>query len=126
MAHYALLDENSIVTQVIVGRDENDLPDGIADWESYYGNNFNQVCKRTSYNTVGGVHELDGTPFRKNYAGIGYVYDAEKDAFIPPKPYSSWVLNEDTCLWNAPVEAPLEGGPYAWNEETTSWDPVTE
>jgi hypothetical protein len=83
VAHYAFLDENNIVTEVIVGKDEGE--DGI-DWEAYYGAFRGQVCKRTSYNTRGGVHTLGGTPLRKNYAGIGYTYDSERDAFIPPKP----------------------------------------
>jgi len=104
MAHYALLDENNIVTRVIVGRDEND---GDQDWEIEYGNFLNQRCKRTSYNTYGGVHyNANGEPsedqskaFRKNYAGIGFYYDEERDAFIPPRKDESWVLNETTCLW---------------------------
>lgn len=115
MAHYAFLDENSTVTEVIAGIDETELIEG-KDPETWYGEFRNQVCKRTSYS--GNI--------RKNYAGIGYTYDAERDAFIPPKPYPSWILDENTCLWNAPVEAPSEGGPYAWNEDTLSWDPVTE
>ena len=89
------------------------------------------VYKQTSYNTHGGVHSLGGTPFRKNYAGLGYTYDANRDAFIPPKPYASWVLNETTCLWNAPVAMPSDVGQgdppkrYTWNEETRTWDLVT-
>lgn len=118
MAHYTFLDENNIVTEVIVGKDEND--EGI-DWEAHYGAFRNQLCKRTSYNTIGGVHILGGTPYRKNYAGIGYIYDSVRDAFIPQKPYSSWVLNEDTCLWDAPVSYPTDGKQYTWNEETKSW-----
>ena len=81
----------------------------------------NDVWKQTSYNTQGGVHKLDGTPFRKNYAGIGYTYDEARDAFISPKSYSSWTLNEDTCLWEAPSAKPDDGKEYIWNEETTSW-----
>lgn len=96
MAHYAFLDDNNIVVEVIVGKDENE--DGI-DWEQYYGNIKNKVCFRTSYNTIGGVHVHGGTPFRKNYAGIGYSYDSIRDAFIPPKPDGNWILNEDSCLW---------------------------
>lgn len=121
MAHYAFLDENNIVTQVIVGRDENDLPDGISDWEIYYGDKVGQPCKRTSYNTIGGVHELGGTPFRKNYAGIGYSYDADREAFIPPQDYPSWTLNETTCLWEAPVPYPTDGKPYRWDEDGLQW-----
>lgn len=121
MAHYAFLDSNNIVTEVIVGKDEGEQ--GI-DWEKWYGDFRGQVCKRTSYNTSGGVHSSGGTPYRKNYAGIGYSYDAERDAFIPPKPFESWLLNEDSCLWEAPVPHPAGGGFYTWNEETGSWVPV--
>jgi hypothetical protein len=76
---------------------------------------------QTSYNTIGGVHTLGGTPLRKNFAGVGYTYDAQKDAFIPPKPYASWTLNEDTCNWDAPVARPNDDKIYRWNESTTSW-----
>ena len=82
------------------------------------------VWKQTSYNTIGGVHSLGGTPLRKNHAGIGYTYDEIRDAFIAPKPYSSWILNEDTCLWNAPVAYPQDDNIYKWNEKTLSWDIV--
>lgn len=119
MAHYAFLDENNIVTEVIVGKDEGE--DGV-DWQSHYSAFRGQVCKRTSFNTHGGVHRSGGTPFRKNYAGKGYTYDAERDAFIPPQPFASWSLNEDTCLWEAPTAMPDDGNRYTWNEETTSWD----
>ena len=118
MAHYAFLDANNIVTEVIVGKDENE--DGIL-WELHYGAFRNQVCKRTSYNTIGGVHTSGGTPYRKNYAGMGYTYDESRDAFIPPKPFNSWVLNETTCLWDAPTPMPEDGKPYRWDEDTTSW-----
>jgi hypothetical protein len=125
MAHYAFLDENNIVTQVIVGRDENEVVDGITDWESYYSQFAGQRCLRTSYNTYGGQHINGGTPFRKNYAGIGYFYDDSRDAFIPPKPYPSWVLNEETCRWEAPIPFPDEPGVnYDWNEENQTWDIV--
>mgnify|MGYP003678226474 FL=1 len=80
------------------------------------------IWKQTSYNTRGGVHLTGGTPFRKNHAGIGYSYDQTRDAFIPPKPYNSWILNEDTCLWEAPVALPDTENRYTWNEATTSWD----
>ena len=80
------------------------------------------VWKQTSYNTHGGVHDLGDTPLRKNYAGIGYTYDEDRDAFIPKKPYNSWVLNEDTCLWEAPVALPDTENRYNWNEETQQWD----
>jgi len=82
------------------------------------------IWKQTSYNTVGGVHKLGGTPLRKNYAGIGMTYDEDRDAFIYKKPYNSWVLNETTCLWNAPVVMPQDGKSYKWNEQTLSWDIV--
>ncbi len=118
MAHYAFLDENNIVTEVIVGKNENE--EGI-NWEQHYGNFRGQLCKRTSYNTIGGVHQLGGTPFRKNYAGIGYQYDQQRDVFIPPKPYNSWILNEDTCLWDAPIPYPQDGNKYTWNEEIKNW-----
>ena len=130
MGHYAFLNMQNIVTEVIVGKDETDGP---TNWEMHYGNFREQVCKRTSYNTRGGVHYTNGEPsddqsqaFRKNYAGIGYTYDETRDAFIPPKPFDSWTLNEDSCLWEAPVAYPEDGQQYTWNEETTSWDLITE
>ena len=123
MAHYAFLNMSNIVTEVIVGKDESDGP---TNWEIHYGNFREQVCKRTSYNTRGGVHINGGTPFRKNYAGIGYTYDETRDAFIPPKPFDSWTLNEDSCLWEAPTAYPDDDQMYTWNEETTSWDLITE
>lgn len=117
MAHYAFLDENNIVTEVIVGNPEG----GLIDWESHYGAFRGQACKRTSFNTHGGVHTLGGTPLRKNYAGIGYTYDSQRDAFIPPKPFASWVLNDDTCLWDAPVAMPDDNKMYQWDETSGSW-----
>jgi hypothetical protein len=80
------------------------------------------IWKQTSYNTIGGVHNNGGTPLRKNHAGIGYTYDEDRDAFIPPKPFNSWILNEDTCLWEAPVSYPTDGQKYEWNEDTQQWD----
>ena len=121
MAHYAFLNMQNIVTEVIVGKDETD---GNINWEIHYGNIREQICKRTSYNTVGGVHLGGGTPFRKNYAGIGYTYDESRDAFIPPKPFDSWTLNETSCLWEAPVAYPDDGEVYTWNEENQNWDLV--
>ena len=118
MAHYAFLDENNIVTEVIVGKNEGE--EG-TDWEVHYGNFRGQTCKRTSYNTSGGVHTGGGTPYRKNYAGIGYSYDAARDAFIPPKPYLSWLLNESTCQWEAPVPYPVDGERYSWDEAAGEW-----
>jgi len=125
MAHYALLDENNIVTLVITGVDENDLstlPDEFASWEEWYGNYKGQTCKRTSINTVNNTHILGGTPFRGNCAAIGMIYDAENDVFIPPKPFESWALNSSTWSWEAPVDYPNDGEIYVWNEETLSWD----
>ena len=118
MAHYAFLDTNNIVTEVIVGKDEGEQ--GI-DWEQHYCAFRSQTCKRTSYNTHGGVHNGGGTPFRKNYAGIGYTYDTTRDAFIPPQPYASWVLDETSCLWQAPVPMPDDGQLYAWDEDAGDW-----
>jgi hypothetical protein len=88
--------------------------------EQVYLLHTGNIWKRTSYNTAGGQHP-EGRPFRKNYAGIGFKYDAQRDAFIPPQPYPSWVLNEDTCLWDAPTPMPTDGKLYSWDEETTSW-----
>jgi hypothetical protein len=115
MAHFAKLDANNIVTFVTVGRQEDDGK------EAELCARTGDVYKQTSYNTHGGVHALGGTPLRKNYAGIGYTYDAGRDAFIPPKPYASWLLNETTCLWDAPVAYPDDGKRYSWDEATTSW-----
>ena len=110
MAHYAFLDDNNIVTEVIVGRDEWEEVDGITDWEKAYSEVRGQTCVRTSYN--GNI--------RYNYAGIGFTYDPIGDAFIPPKPFESWVLNEK-FLWVAPIEYPNDGNRYDWNEETGTW-----
>lgn len=118
MGHYAFLDENNLVTEVITGKDEGE---GGIDWEQHYAEFRGQPCKRTSYNTQGGQHLNGGTPFRKNYAGVGYTFDAERDAFIPPKPYNSWKLNEDTCLWEALIPQPDNQNMYEWNESTLSW-----
>ena len=108
MSHFAKV-EDGIVTQVIVA--EQDVIDS-----GLFGTGWVQ----TSYNTSGGQHP-EGRPLRKNYAGVGYSYDATRDAFIPPKPFASWVLNEDTCLWGAPTPMPQDGKIYAWDEATTSW-----
>ena len=113
MAHFAKV-ENGVVTEVIV-IDQETLNTGL------WGDPAMWV--QTSYNTHGGKHP-EGRPLRKNFAGIGFTYDAQRDAFIPPKPFASWVLNEDTCLWDAPVAMPTEDGPYQWDEETTSWKAV--
>ena len=122
MAHYAFLDMDNIVTEVIVGKDEGDTN---TNWELHYQDFRKQVCKRTSYNTHGGVHSNGETPFRKNYAGIGYSYDSSRDAFIPPKPYPSWLLEESSCLWKAPVDYPDDGESYEWDEENQEWDKVS-
>ena len=114
MAHYAFLDENNIVTEVIPGRNEDEVVDGISDWEAWYGEFRGQVCKRTSYNNN----------YRKNYAGVGYYFDAERDAFIAPKPYDSWILNEETCIWESPTPHPTDDKMYIWNEEELSWEEV--
>lgn len=116
MAHYAFLNSENIVVEVITGVDESD--DNI-DWEKHYGNFRGLECRRTSYNTIGGIHISGGKPFRKNYAGIGYTYDHVRDAFIPPKPYPSWLLNEDSCLWEPPIERPE--GNVDWDEQSQSW-----
>jgi len=123
MAHYALLDENNVVTQVFVGPHENDLIEGVASWEEYFTERHGQTCKRTSYNTVGNQHLLPGgEPFRYNYASIGGKYDPEKDGFFAPQPYPSWVLNEDSLLWEPPVPIPDVDAIKHWNEETQEWD----
>jgi hypothetical protein len=114
MAHYAKV-ENEIVTAVIVA--EQDFINLLEDANSYV---------QTSYSTKAGVHELGGTPLRKNFAGIGFTYDKDRDAFIPPKPFPSWILNENTCLWNPPVQHPRDGKQYRWNEEEQTWDFIGE
>ena len=121
LAHWAEIDENNLVTRVLVGN--NDDPNEGYDWLI---ENLGGTWVKTSYNTHGGVHNGGGTPLRKNYAGIGYTYDADRDAFIPPQPFESWILNEDTCLWDAPVEYPSDGKMYTWDEDTTNWVEVTE
>jgi len=125
IAHYSFLDENNIVTEVIVGIDETELIEG-KDPETWYGEFRGQTCKRTSYNTRGGVHVNGGTPFRFNFAGRGYTYDEGRDAFVPPKPFPSWELNEETCLWEAPIPMPEDENMYTWDEETTNWVLIEE
>jgi len=119
MAHYAYLDNNNTVVSVIVGKNETELINGL-DTETYYAQGTPYTVKRTSYNTSGGVHNSGGTPYRKNYAGMGYTYDTARDAFIAPQPYASWVLDEATCLWGAPVPYPATGR-WVWDEATVSW-----
>ena len=114
MAHYAKVTDG-IVTKVIVAEAEffdTFVDDSAGEWI------------QTSYNTIGGEHKLGGTPLRKNFAGIGFTYDYEKDAFIPPQPFMSWTLNEDTCLWEAPVAYPDDDKVYIWNESITNWTEV--
>jgi hypothetical protein len=120
MAHFAKLDENNVVVFVTVGRQEDD---GLEDELSA---RTGDVYKQTSYNTWGGVHALGGTPLRKNYAGIGYIYDGARDAFIAPQPFPSWVLDEDSCLWEAPVPYPTDGADYVWDESAVAWVEVED
>jgi hypothetical protein len=127
MTHFAKLDENNVVVFVTVGRQEDD---GL---EEELIARTGDVYRQTSYNTFGGVHyttdeegnripsEDQTKAFRKNYAGIGFTYDEERDAFIPPQPFESWVLNEDTCLWDAPVPYPTDGAVYVWDEDSLDW-----
>jgi hypothetical protein len=115
MSHFAHIDENNTVTQVIVA--EQDFINSGA-----VGNPSEWV--QTSYNTYAGQHKNGGTPLRKNYAGIGYTYDSGRDAFIPPKPFDSWILDEDTCLWQAPTPRPTDGKIYQWNEMGMVWEEV--
>ena len=117
MAHFAKLDENNVVTTVIVV--DNSIATSESNGVNFINNLYgtSDTWKQTSYNTVANTHLLGGTPFRKNYAGIGFTYDASKDAFIPPKPFASWVLNETTCQWKAPIDAPDDSeNSYYWVE----------
>lgn len=116
MSHFAKVVDGS-VTQVIVAEPEffeNFVDSSPGEWI------------QTSYNTHGGIHSNGGTPLRKNYAGIGYTYDSSRDAFIPPKPFPSWLLNEDTCLWYSPIPRPNDGNYYEWNEEQLDWILVSQ
>lgn len=134
MAHYALLNKQKEVLQVIVGANEDDLINGLSP-EKSYSTIYNCIVKRTSYNTIGGIHynritnepsEDQTKAFRKNYAGIGYTYDEQRDAFTPPKPYPSWILNEFSCLWESPVPYPNDDTMYTWNEESQTWDLIND
>jgi hypothetical protein len=116
MAHFAKV-VDGVVTQVIVAEPEF--------FQTFVDSSPGEWIQ-TSYNTHGGQHKLNGTPLRKNYAGIGFTYNRSKDAFIPPKPFASWVLNEDTCLWDAPVAMPDDDKIYTWDEATTNWVERTE
>ena len=113
MAHYAFINEYNIVTEVITGINETELIEGLHP-EIWYGNFRNQTCKRTSYNNN----------YRKNYAGIGYTYDPERDAFIAPKPFTKWILNEETCQWEAPTPYPTDDKLYVWNDNKGEWEEV--
>jgi hypothetical protein len=132
MAHYALLNNENFVTTVISGADEIYLIYEL-DTETSYSNLYNCIAKRTSYNTRGGIHYQadNNTPsqdqskaFRKNYAGIGYYYDEQRDAFIPPKPFESWILDEFSCLWQSPIPYPNDGKLYQWNEDILNWEEI--
>jgi hypothetical protein len=129
MASFAKLNSENIVITVVsvvneVLKDLNGIEQeviGIQFLKTLY-NEPNAIWKKTSYNTNAGVHSLGGTPFRKNHAGIGYIYDETRDAFIPQKPFNSWILNEQTCLWDAPVARPDDNNMYKWNEEILNWE----
>ena len=110
MAHYAFLDEDNIVTEVIVGRNEDEIVDGVSDWETHYGNIRGQVCKRTSYNNN----------IRKQFAGIGFSFDETADVFIAPKPFASWSLDANYD-WQAPIDYPADGKQYSWDESNQAW-----
>jgi hypothetical protein len=116
MGHFAKVVDNK-VTQVIVAEPEF--------FETFVDTSAGHWIQ-TSYNTYGGVHANNGTPLRKNYAGIGFTYDENRDAFIPPKPFASWALDETTCLWNPPTPYPTNGYQYLWDETTTSWEQISE
>jgi len=126
MTHFAKLDENNTVIFVVTGRKDSDGKEGEITART------GKVWKQTSYNTSGGVHYTDGEPsadqskaLRYNYAGLNFTYDPERDAFIPPKPFESWVLDEATCLWVAPIAYPAEGV-HTWDEEAGDWVEVTD
>jgi hypothetical protein len=114
MAHFAKVN-NGIVVQVIVAEPE---------FFDTFVDSSPGTWLQTSYNTHGGVHTSGGTPLRKNHAGIGFTYDATRDAFIEPQPYASWTLNDTTCLWSAPTALPDDGLDYEWNEENQTWDEI--
>jgi hypothetical protein len=130
MAHYAFLDENNVVVEVIVGKDEGEA--GI-DWEQHYGDFRGLVCKRTSYNTRNGIHYDPETrqpsadqskAFRHNYAGINALYDPVRDLFTQSKPFASWLLNETTLAWEPPVPKPTDGKKYRWDEDQQNWTEI--
>jgi hypothetical protein len=120
MAHYAFIDHNNVVVSLIAGREETDTS---RNWETHYANFQGFVCKRYSINTIGNVNEREGgVPFRKNCAQIGGLYDPVLDAFYAKQPYPSWILNQETCIWEAPTPKPEAVGDWHWNEETLVWD----
>jgi hypothetical protein len=126
MSHFAKLGTGNIVLEVHVV--SNDVATSEQAGVDFLNNLYNtrDVWKQTSYNTIGGEHKLGGTPFRKNFAGVDYTYDQTRDAFIPPKPFNSWILNEETCLWEAPIAKPNDGQDYNWNETNQTWDLINE
>lgn len=121
MAHFAKINESNIVTQVVVVNDSDGNND--TDGQNFLNNLFKttHTWKKTSYNTYGNTHRLGGTPYRKNFASVGFTYDSSRDAFIEPKPYNSWTLNETTCLWESPVAYPSDGKSYEWDEDNRQW-----
>ena len=121
MAHWAEIDENNIVVRVIVGNDDDLKGDEGYQWLI---DNLGGTWIKTSYNTHGGKHLFGGFPLRKNFGNVGFYYDLERDAFIPPKPYNSWILNEDTCLWEAPTSYPTDSRKYIWVEYDLNWQPI--
>jgi hypothetical protein len=131
MAYFAKLGTGNII-ETVISINNSVITDNNGIEQEQLGVDFinnlyrtNDIWKQTSYNTIGGVHKLGGTPFRKNHAGIGYTYDSQRDAFISPKPYNSWILNETTCLWEAPVAYPVDSNinnMYKWNEEILNWE----
>ena len=130
MAHFAELDSNKKVLRVIVVHNNELLVNGVENEQkgidfckSLFGSNTNWV--QTSYNTFRGIHKLGGIPLRKNYAGMNYTYDQVRDAFISPKPFNSWTLDENTCDWEAPTPFPSDGNKYVWNEQNQSWDLIS-
>ena len=133
MAHYAFINDNDIVTEVIVGIDEDStdtLPEGYTSWEDWYLTQRPSMsaCKRTSYNTIANTHSGGGTAFRGNYAGIGFTWDETNNVFYPPQPYGSWTLSSD-WVWEAPIDYPDDGNAYIWNEnayQADTADPKTE
>ena len=121
MAHFAKINESNIVTQVVVVNDSDG--DNDTDGQNFLNNLFKttHTWKKTSYNTYGNTHRLGGTPYRKNFASVGFTYDSSRDAFIEPKPYNSWTLDETTCLWEPPVVYPSDGKSYEWDEDNKQW-----